>query len=43
MDSTHFHTKHAFGSHGQNIDVYLQPFIDELQELWQTGILAWDL
>jgi hypothetical protein len=27
----------------ENIDVYLQPLIDELQELWQPGVLAWDL
>jgi hypothetical protein len=27
----------------ENIDVYLQPFIDELQELWQPGVPAWDL
>jgi hypothetical protein len=26
----------------KNIDVYLQPFIDELQELWQPSVLAWD-
>jgi hypothetical protein len=27
----------------KNIDVYLQPLIDELQELWQPGVPAWDL
>jgi hypothetical protein len=27
----------------ENIDVYLQPFIDELQELWQLGVPTWDL
>jgi hypothetical protein len=25
-----------------NIDVYLQPLIDELIELWVTGVKAWD-
>jgi hypothetical protein len=27
----------------KNIDVYLQPLIDELEELWQLGVPAWDL
>ncbi len=27
----------------ENIVVYLQPLIDELQELWQLGVPAWDL
>jgi hypothetical protein len=27
----------------ENIDVYLQPFINELQKLWQFDVLAWDL
>ncbi len=27
----------------ENIDVYLQPFIDELQESWQPDVPAWDL
>jgi hypothetical protein len=27
----------------ENIDVYLQPLIDELQELWQLGVPTWDL
>jgi hypothetical protein len=27
----------------ENNDVYLQPLIDELQELWQPGVPAWDL
>jgi hypothetical protein len=27
----------------KNIDVYLQPLIDELQELWQPGVPTWDL
>jgi hypothetical protein len=27
----------------ENIDVYLQPLIDELQELWQPGVPTWDL
>jgi hypothetical protein len=27
----------------ENIDVYLQPLLDELQELWQLGVPAWDL
>jgi DNA-directed RNA polymerase subunit RPC12/RpoP len=27
----------------ENIDVYLQPLIDELQELWQPNVLAWDI
>jgi hypothetical protein len=29
-------------SPGQNIDVYLQPLIDELLELWVTGVETWD-
>jgi len=27
----------------ENIDVYLQPLIDEFQELWQPSVLTWDL
>jgi len=27
----------------KNIDVYLQPFIVELHELWQHGVPTWDL
>ncbi len=27
----------------ENINVYLQPLINELQELWQPGVPAWDL
>jgi hypothetical protein len=27
---------------GQNIDVYLQPLIDELYDLWVNGIETWD-
>jgi hypothetical protein len=26
-----------------NIDDYLQPLIDELQELWQLDVPTWDL
>jgi hypothetical protein len=26
----------------QNIDVYLQPLIDELYDLWVNGIETWD-
>jgi hypothetical protein len=29
-------------SPGMNIDVYLQPLIDELIELWVTGVKSWD-
>jgi hypothetical protein len=29
-------------SPGQNIDVYLQPLIDELYGLWVNGIETWD-
>jgi hypothetical protein len=29
-------------SPGQNIDVYLQPLIDELYDLWVNGIETWD-
>jgi hypothetical protein len=29
-------------SPGMNIDVYLQPLIDELIELWVTGVKTWD-
>jgi len=29
-------------SPGQNIDIYLQPLIDELNELWVKGVLTWD-
>lgn len=29
-------------SPGNNIDVYLQPLIDELKELWSNGVLTWD-
>jgi hypothetical protein len=29
-------------SPGQNIDVYLQPLIDELYDLWVNGIEMWD-
>ena len=27
---------------GNNIDVYLQPLIDELKELWEKGVETWD-
>ncbi len=27
----------------ENINFYLQPLIDELQELWQPDVLTWDL
>jgi hypothetical protein len=29
-------------SPGINIDVYLQPLIEELKELWEKGVEAWD-
>jgi hypothetical protein len=29
-------------SPGMNIDVYLQPLIDGLIELWVTGVKTWD-
>jgi hypothetical protein len=29
-------------SPGQNIDIYLQPLIDELYDLWVNGIETWD-
>src|SRR5688572_26690970 len=29
-------------SPGNNIDVYLQPLIDELKELWDNGVDTWD-
>ena len=29
-------------SPGINIDVYLQPLIDELKDLWDNGVTAWD-
>ena len=29
-------------SPGNNIDVYLQPLIDELKELWEKGVETWD-
>jgi hypothetical protein len=29
-------------SPGVNIDVYLQPLIDELNELWVKGVETWD-
>jgi len=29
-------------SPGMNIDVYLQPLIDELKELWVQGVKTWD-
>jgi len=29
-------------SPGVNIDVYLQPLIDELHDLWVNGVLTWD-
>ena len=29
-------------SPGNNIDVYLQPLIDELKELWLDGAVTWD-
>jgi hypothetical protein len=29
-------------SPGMNIDVYLQPLIDELKELWVNGVKTWD-
>jgi hypothetical protein len=27
---------------GQNIDVYMQPLIDELYDLWVNGVVTWD-
>ncbi|WVZ83260.1 hypothetical protein U9M48_030426 [Paspalum notatum var. saurae] len=27
---------------GNDIDVYLQPLVEELQELWNTGVEMWD-
>ncbi|KAK6793985.1 hypothetical protein RDI58_007438 [Solanum bulbocastanum] len=30
------------GSPGDAIDIYLQPLIDELNELWETGVVAFD-
>ena len=27
---------------GQNIDLYLQPLIDELKELWEMGVETYD-
>ena len=27
---------------GQNFDVYLQPLIEELQELWKVGVVTYD-
>ncbi len=29
-------------SPGMNIDVYLQPLIDELKQLWTEGVETWD-
>ncbi|KAA0052280.1 uncharacterized protein E5676_scaffold113G00940 [Cucumis melo var. makuwa] len=29
-------------SHGKEIDIYLQPLIDELNELWMDGIQTYD-
>ncbi|XP_040384294.1 uncharacterized protein LOC121056698 [Oryza brachyantha] len=29
-------------SPGNNIDVYLQPLIDELKDLWENGVETWD-
>jgi hypothetical protein len=29
-------------SHGSKIDVYMQPLIDELYDLWVNGIKTWD-
>ena len=29
-------------SPGNNIDVYLQPLIDELKDLWLQGVETWD-
>jgi hypothetical protein len=29
-------------SPGMNIDVYLQPLIDELKDLWLNGVTTWD-
>ena len=29
-------------SPGNNIDVYLQPLIDELKDLWEKGVETWD-
>ncbi|XP_071687844.1 uncharacterized protein [Rutidosis leptorrhynchoides] len=29
-------------SHSNNIDVYMQPIIDELKELWDTGVNTYD-
>ena len=29
-------------SSGINIDVYLQPLINELKELWKSGVDTWD-
>ena len=30
-------------SPGNNLDVYLQPFIEELQTLWSNGIQVYDV
>ena len=30
-------------SPGISIDVYLQPLIDELKELWEKGVDAWNI
>ena len=27
---------------GNDIDVYLQPLVDELKELWEDGLHTWD-
>ena len=30
-------------SPGNNIDVYLQPLIDELNQLWENGVETYDV
>jgi hypothetical protein len=30
--------KHA----GDNIDVFLEPFIEDMQKLWKHGVNVWD-
>ncbi|WMV25099.1 hypothetical protein MTR67_018484 [Solanum verrucosum] len=38
----HSGTPYSPGSPGDAIDVYLQPLIDELKELWETGVCTFD-
>ena len=30
------------GAPGKEIDVYMQPLIEELKELWEDGVLTYD-